>query len=94
MQCFGHVIVLTVHFGAFSFLKNNLIGYADDLNLMTFVPSPGVRVTVAKSMIRDLGMVCQRWKLWGIKLNGSKTKTMIVFKMNPQSPPLTIGELY
>ena len=32
--------------------------------------------------------------LWGIKLNASKTKTMIVSRsrtMHPQSPPLTIG---
>ena len=32
--------------------------------------------------------------LWGIKLNASKTKTMIVFRsrtMRPQSPPLNIG---
>ena len=33
--------------------------------------------------------------LWGMKLNASKTKTMIVSRsrtMHPQSPPLTIGE--
>ena len=33
--------------------------------------------------------------LWGIKLNASKVKTMIVSRsrtMHPQSPPLTIGE--
>ena len=32
--------------------------------------------------------------LWGMKLNASKTKTMIVSRsctMHPQSPPLTIG---
>ena len=53
--------------------------------LMAVVPSPGVRVTVAESLIRDL---------WGLKLNATKTKTMIVSRsrtMHPQSPPLTIG---
>ena len=32
--------------------------------------------------------------LWGMKLNASKTKTIIVSRsrtMHPQSPPLTIG---
>ena len=32
--------------------------------------------------------------LWGMKLNASKTKTMIISRshtMHPQSPPLTIG---
>ena len=41
----------------FSILENNLIGYPDDSTLMAIVPSPGVRVTVAESLIRDLGRV-------------------------------------
>ena len=56
--------------------------------------SPGVRVTVAGSLIRDLGRVGEWCDLWGMKLNVSKTKTMIVSRsrtMHPQSPPLTIG---
>ena len=59
-----------------------------------FVPSPGVRVAVAESVIRDLGRVSEWCDLWGMKLNTSKTKTMIVSRsrtMHPQSPPLTIG---
>ena len=55
------------------------------------MPSPGVRVAVAESMIRDLGRVTD---LCGIKLNASKTKNMIVSRsrtMHPQSPPLTNG---
>ena len=32
-----------------------MIDYADDFTLMAVVPSPGVRVTVAESLIRDLG---------------------------------------
>ena len=62
--------------------------------LMTVVPSPGVRVTVAESMIRDLGRVSEWWYLWGMIFNASKTKTLIVSRsrtMHPQSPPLTIG---
>ena len=35
----------------FSILKNKLIGYADDSTLMAVVPSPGVRVAVAESVI-------------------------------------------
>ena len=41
----------------FSILENELIGYADDSTLMAIVPSPGVRVAVAESLIRDLGSV-------------------------------------
>ena len=61
---------------------------------MAVVLSPGVRVAVAESLIRDLGRVSECCDLWGIKLNASKTKTMIVSRSRtvyPQSPSLTIG---
>ena len=61
---------------------------------MAVVPSPGVRVAVAESLIRDLGRVSEWCDLWWMKLNASKTKTMIVSRshtMHPQLPPLTIG---
>ena len=61
------------------------------LMLMT---SPGVRVAVAESLIRDLGRVSEWCDLCGQKLNASKTKTMIVSEsrtMHPKSPLLTIG---
>ena len=78
----------------FSILENKLIGYADDSTLMAVVPSPGVRVTVAESMTRDLGRVSEWCDLWEMKLNESKTKNMIVSRsctMHHQSPPLTFG---
>ena len=58
------------------------------------MPSPGVRVAIAESMIRDLGRVSEWCDLWGMKLNTSKTKIMIVSRsrtMHPQLPQLTIG---
>ena len=61
---------------------------------MAVVPSPGVRVTVAESLIRDLGRVSEWCDLWGMILNATKTKTMIVSRsrtMHPQSLSLTIG---
>ena len=62
--CFWPVIVPFVHFVAFFILENKLIGYADDSTLMAVVPSPGVRVTVAESLIRDLGRVSEWCDLW------------------------------
>ena len=91
---FGTIIVPSVHVRAFLDFGNKLIGYADDSTLMAVMPSPGGRVAVAESLIRDLGRVSEGCDLWGMKLNASKTKTMIVSKsrtMHPQSPPLTIG---
>ena len=78
----------------FPILENKLIGYADESTLMAVAPSPGIRVAVAESLLRDLGSVSQWCDLWGMKLYVSKTKTMIVSRsctMHPQSPSLTIG---
>ena len=61
---------------------------------MAVVPSTGIRVAVAESLIRDLGRVSEWCDLWRMKLNASKTKTMIVsmsLPMHPQSCPSTIG---
>ena len=80
----------------FSILENKLISYVDDSTVIAVVPSPGVRVTVAESLIRDLARVSERCDLWGMKLNASKSKTMIVSRsrtMHPQLPQLTIGIL-
>ena len=52
-----------------------------------------IRVTVAESLNRDLVGANEWCDLWGMKLNVSKTKTMIVSRsctMHPQPPPLTI----
>ena len=70
----------------FFILENKLIGYADDTTLMAVVPSPGVRVTVAESMIRDLGRVSEWCDLCGMKLNASKTKTMIAPRSRTMHP--------
>ena len=78
----------------FPIWENKLIGYADDSSLVAVVPSPGIRVTVAESLIHDLRRVSEWCDLRGMKLNVSKTKTMIVSRshtLHPQSPPLTIG---
>ena len=74
-------------------LENKLIGYADDSTFIAVVPSPGARVTVAESLNRDLVRLNSWCALWGMKLNESKTKTMIVSRsrtMHLQSPSLTI----
>ena len=89
----GPLLFLLCTSELFSILENKLIGYADGSTLMDVVPSPGVRVAVAQSLIRDLGRVSEWCDLLGMKLNASKTKTMIVSRsstMHPLSPLLTI----
>ena len=45
---------------------------------MDIVPFTRERVAVSESINRNLNMVSVRCDLWGMKLNASKTKTMIV----------------
>ena len=72
-------------------LQNNLISYAEAITFLAVVPSPGVRVTVAETLSRDLVKVNEWCDFWGMKLNARKTKTMIVSRsstMHPQSPAI------
>ena len=91
---FGPVLFLLYTSHIFSILENKLIGYADDSTLIAVVPSPGVRVAVTESLSGDLMTVNEWCDLWVMKLNASKTKTMIVSRSrarHPQSPALTTG---
>ena len=58
---------------------------------MAVLPSPGVRVRVAESLICDFGRVSEWCDLSGMELNASKTKIIIVSTVHHQSPKLTIG---
>ena len=90
----GPLLVLLYTSELFSILDNKLIGCAGDSTLMAVVPSPSIIVSVAELLNRDLNRFSEWCNLWGMKLNASKTMTMIVSRsrtMHPQSPPLTIG---
>ena len=90
----GRLLFLLYTSELFTILQNKFIGYTDHPTLKAVVQSPGVRVAVAESLIRDLGRVSEWCDLWGTKLNARTTKTVMVSRsrtMHPLSPPLTIG---
>ena len=90
----GQLLFLLHTSELFSILENKLSSHADHSTLMAVVPSPGVGVTVAESLIRDIGRDSEWCDLWRIKLNASKTTTMIVSRSRTmQHPPLTIGRI-
>ena len=74
-------------------MENKFYGYADDSTLMAVVPSPGEKVAVSESMNRDLNRVRVWCNLRGMKLNTSKTKTMIVSRSRTVYPLLTPSTL-
>ena len=55
----GSLLFLLYTSELFSIQENKLLGYADDSTLMAVVPSPGVTVTVAESLIHELGRVSE-----------------------------------
>ena len=63
--------------GHFFFLENKLICYADDSTLIAVVTSPGVRVTVAESLLSDLDRVNETL---------SKTMTILAIILGKDSP--------
>ena len=90
---FGTQLFLLYTAELFSIVENKLYGYADDSTLVVVVPSHGEGVAVSESTNRDLNRVSVWCNLWGMKLNASKTKTMIVSrrgKVHPQLTPLTL----
>ena len=82
----GPLLFLLYTLEFFSILENKQIGYADDSTLMAVVPFPGVRVAIAESLISDLVRVSEWCVLLGMKLNASKTKTMIVSRSRTSIP--------
>ena len=76
-----------------SIVENKLFCYADESTLVAVVSPPGERVAVSESRNRDLNRISVLCNLWGMKLNASKTKTMIVpssRRVYPQLTPLTL----
>ena len=88
----GPLLIILYTTELFLTLENMLIGYADNSTLMAIVPSQGIvqsRVSPSsglhalESLNRDLSKVSEWFDLWGIKLNSSKTMSMIVVVGKP-----------
>ena len=77
-------------------LENQLVAYADDATLIADIPSPRQRESVSESLNRDLAKIHNWCSLWGMKLNPSKTQSMIVSRsrtINPSHPDLYINNV-
>ena len=77
-------------------LENRLVAYADDATLIASVPSPLMRPVVAASLNRDLAKISSWCKMWGMKMNPSKTQCMIVSRSRtafPSHPDLFIDDV-
>ena len=74
-------------------LKNVLAGYADDLTLFCRIPHPRHKATVAPSLSDDLAMISNWCSRWGMMVNPSKTRGMLISRsrtVEPLFPDLVI----
>ena len=86
---FGPLLFLLYTAELFAIVENKLCDYADDSTLVAVVTSPGERAAVSESMNLHLNRVSVWCNLWGMKLNASKTKTMIVSRSRTAHSQLT-----
>ena len=59
-------------------LQNELVGYADDSTLLCRIPHPRDRSSVAASLNDDLAVINDWCSRWGMLVNLSKTRGMLI----------------
>ena len=91
-ECFGSAVVHPVHRGAFIHSGKQALRLCWRLHVVAVMPSSGETVAVTGSLTDDLNRVSMWCAQSRIKLNESKTKSMIISMsriIHPQSTPLT-----
>ena len=67
-------------------LQNELVGYADDSTLLCGIPNPRNRSSVAASMNDDLAVISDWCSRWGMLVNPSKTRRMLISRSRTVEP--------
>ena len=74
--------------------QNELVGYADDSTLLCRIPHPRNRSSVGASLNDDLAVISDWCSRWGMLVNLSKTREMLISRsrtVEPLFPDLLIG---
>ena len=74
-------------------VTNPLIAYADDATLFATIDSPHERESVGASLNRDLARIVDWCRIWGMKLNPSKTQAIYFTRSRtviPEYQPLIL----
>ena len=67
-------------------LQNELVGYADDSTLICRIPHPRDRSSVAASLNDDLAVISDWCSRWGMLVNPSKTRGMLISRSRTVEP--------
>ena len=74
-------------------LQNELVGYADDSTLLCRIPHSRDRSSVAASLNDDLAVISDLCSRWGMLVNPSKTRGMLISRfctVEPLFPDLVV----
>ena len=67
-------------------LQNELVGYADDSTLLCMIPHPRDRSSVTASLNDDLAVISDWCSRWGMLVNPSKTRGMLISRSRTVEP--------
>ena len=67
-------------------LQNELVGYAHDSTLLCRIPHPRDRSSVAASLNDDLAVINDWCCMWGMLVNPSKTRGMLISRSRTVEP--------
>ena len=67
-------------------LQNELVDYADDSTLLCRIPHPRDRSSVAASLNDDLALISEWCSRWGMLVNPSKTRGMLISRSRTVEP--------
>ena len=68
-----------------------LVGYADDSTLFCRIPHPRDWASVAELLNGDLDMMSDWWSWWGMLVNPSKTRGMLISRSRMDEPLVIDG---
>ena len=68
-------------------IESSMVSYADDTYLFAPIPSPNDRQRVADMIGRDIARIQSWCNRWGMKLNPSKSNSLVVSRSRTLQPP-------
>ena len=75
-------------------MESDMVLYSDDTTLTAVILSPAQRHEIAHKICRDIGKIHAWCEQWGMKLNPSKSRSLVISRSStdlPRHPDLLVG---
>ena len=90
----GPILFIIYTFDMWCAIESNMVAYADDTTLYAIIPSPQDRQRIANVLTRDVSRIMSWCDRWGMKLNPSKSHSMIISRSRtpfPSHPDIVVN---